>query len=103
MSTMEELQKQLSDKDELINQLKEKTKQFVSKMKDDQINEMNTLKQQHQDKLEQAKNIMLKMKEENETLKTKAVEDQSLIKNLEAAVEVSKVRSLFNTSFIKVQ
>ena len=91
MATVEDLQKQLTEKDELINSLKEKTKAFVAKLKDDHNNELNSLRQTHQDQLEKAKGIMLKMKEENESLKTKKTEDNVLISNLELELKQSKV------------
>ena len=91
MATVEELHKQLTEKDELINSLKEKTKAFVAKLKDDHTNESSSLKQTHQEQLEKAKAIMLKMKEENESLKMQKTEDKILISNLESDLKQLKV------------
>ena len=105
MTTIDELQTQLLEKDEFINSLKERTKVFVSKLKDDNLKEQVTLKQQHEselealrqqhfEKIEQAKNFILKQKEDMEIMKSKGSEDQMTIKNLEIQVQQNKVRIL---------
>lgn len=91
MATEEDLQKRLTEKDELISSLKDKTKIFVAKLKEDHINELNALKHTHQEQLEKAKTIMLKMKEENESLKAQNTEDKVLLSNLEIELKRSMV------------
>ena len=101
MSTIEELQQQLTEKDNSLNAIKEKTKVFITKMREDHSNEMTNLnneitalKQQQQeshDKLDQAKVFLKKLKEENDSLKVNSESDQTKIKNLEATLQQSTV------------
>jgi hypothetical protein len=44
----EQLRAQLASKDELLNSIREKTKVFVSKLKEDHDNALNELRQQNQ-------------------------------------------------------